>query len=68
MRAELGGVLLELEAVTQYLEVAVAALDFMKAEREELPPALAVIIDRNALAPIRREMAAIEGLMDRMPP
>ena len=55
MRTTVGGVILELESIAQYLEVAIAALDFMEADRKELPPALAVIIDRNALAPLRQQ-------------
>ena len=67
MRAALGGIYMELESITQYLEVTIAALDFMKAEREELPPALAVIIHRHALAPLRQQLEALDEIHKRAP-
>jgi len=67
MRTTVGGVILELESIAQYLEVAIAALDFMEADRKELPPALAVIIDRNALAPLRQQMDVLEEIHKRVP-
>jgi uncharacterized protein YigA (DUF484 family) len=63
LNGDLSEILQQLEEIARYLEVAVAALDGMEAGRGELVAALSVIIDREALAPVRTQMVTLERVL-----
>jgi hypothetical protein len=63
LNGDLSEILQQLEEICRYLEVAVAALDGMEAERAELVAALSVIVDGNALAPVRKQMVTLERVL-----
>jgi uncharacterized protein YigA (DUF484 family) len=63
LNGDLSEILQQLEEIARYLEVAVAALDGMEAERAELVAALSVIVDGNALAPVRKQMVTLERVL-----